>query len=83
MTEARSFLLEALRRIAEGGDIDNVELDAAIPDPLALPKDEKRAWEELSHWADDDDIRARDVYYADFKRRRMSDLISEMTKARA
>ena len=83
MTEARSFLVEALRRVAEGGDIDNVELSAAIPDLFALSKNKKRAWEELSPWADDDDIRARDTYYADFKRRRMSDLTSKMTKARA
>ena len=68
MTNARAFLLEALRRAAEGGDINEAELDAAVPDPLTLDRDEKDAWEQLSHWADDEDIRGRDHRYATMKR---------------
>lgn len=76
---ARAYLLEALQRVAEGGDIVQQELDAAIPDPLILGRDEKRAWEELSHWADDADIRERDANYAAFKRDWMRDRIKALT----
>ena len=68
MTFARSFLLDALQRVADGGDMDEDELNEAIPDPFALDKIELEAWEELSHRADDADIRARDGKYAGFKR---------------
>ncbi len=79
MTTARSFLLDALRRVADGGEIDSGELDAAVPDPFSLDKAEKNAWEELSHWIDDDDIRARDERYATFKRERMRKHIAALT----
>lgn len=57
-----------LQRVASGGDITDDELDAAIPDPLAVNEVEKRGWEELSHWADDADIRAKDAGYASMRR---------------
>ncbi|MES2421729.1 MAG: hypothetical protein V4595_10585 [Pseudomonadota bacterium] len=75
MTVSRSFLLEALQRVADGGDIGEPELDIAVPVPLALDGAEKIAWEELSHWADDSDIRERDERYAASKRERMRDHI--------
>jgi len=78
MTAARLFLLGALQRVADGGDIIEDELAAAIPDPYALDKIERKAWEELSHWADDADIRARDGNYAAFKRGRMRDHIAAL-----
>jgi hypothetical protein len=78
MTAARAFLLDALKRVAGGGDIDEAELEAVVPDPLALDYDERNAWEELSHWADDDDIRARDKRYAALKRERMRDCIVKL-----
>lgn len=73
MTAARPFLVEALQHVARGGDIGEAELDAAVPDPFALDAREKDAWEELSHWADDDDIRERDASYTASKRERMRD----------
>ena len=76
MTAARTFLLEALRRVADGGDIDDAELDKAVPDPFVLDPIEKKAGEELSHRADDADIRERDGRYATFKRHSMRDHIS-------
>jgi hypothetical protein len=66
-------LFNALHRIADGGDIDQAELKAAVPDPLALDDPEKKAWEELSHWADDNDIRAKDERYAGYKCDRIRD----------
>ncbi len=80
MTDARLFLVEALGRVADGGDIDNAELDSAIPDPLVLDPAEKNAWEELSHWADDEDIRAKDPRYPILKRERMRDCLSELSE---
>jgi hypothetical protein len=79
MTAARPFLLEALQRVADGGDIDEAELDAALPYPFVLDKLEKRAWEQLNHWADDADIRARDDRYATFKREWMRDYFFRLT----
>ncbi len=49
-----------------------------MPDPFALDDGEKNAWEELSQWADDDDIRARDERYAAYKRGRMRDCIAKL-----
>ena len=73
-----SFLLEALDRVAGGGDITEAELSASVPSPLLLRPDEKIAWEELSHWIDDDDIRERDPHYATIKRRRMRDHLASL-----
>jgi len=79
MTASRTFLIEALQRVAGGGHIGEAELDAAVPDPFTLDAAEKNAWEELSHWVDDDDIRERDERYAAFKRDRMRDHVAALT----
>ncbi len=79
MTEARAFLVAALSRVANGDDIDNEELDAAVPNPMVLSKEERLAWEELSHWADDDDVRAKDIRYAAYKRDRMRDCLATLS----
>lgn len=76
MTVARTFLVDALQRVADGGDIDEAELETAVPDPFALDDLEKSAWEELSHWADDGDIRAKDERYVSYKRDRMRECIA-------
>jgi hypothetical protein len=78
MTVARAFLVEALQRVADGGEVTGSELDAAVPDPFALDPVEKTAWKELSHWADDDDIRERDECYAASKRKRMRDHVAAL-----
>jgi hypothetical protein len=78
MTIARAFLLEVLQRVADGGDVAESELDAAVPDPFALDPAEKIAWEALSHWADDDDIRERDKRYAASKCERMRDHVAAL-----
>jgi len=75
MTEARSYLLATLHHVAEGGDISNSQLNGAIPDLLLLDQVEKRAWEQLSHWADDADIRSKDQSYGAFKRKWMREHI--------
>jgi hypothetical protein len=46
MTKARFFLLEALQRVADGGDIGEAELHTAVPDPFSLDRAEKNAWED-------------------------------------
>lgn len=79
MTAARTYLLETLQRVVDGGDLTTDELDAAIPNPLVLDPAEKDAWEELSHWADDEDIRAKDDRYASFKRDWMRDQIAALS----
>ena len=52
-------------------------------DPLSLDQDEKNAWEELSHWGDDDDIRERDERYAASKRERMRDHIATLNEIKS
>lgn len=81
MYDLRRFLIEALTRVANGGDIDNAELDVAVPDPFVLHPVERTAWRELSHWADDDDIRTKDARYAILKRERMRDCLLELKGA--
>lgn len=79
MTAARAFLLKALQRVIDGGDVGEVELETAVPDPFALDCAERNAWEELSHWVDDDDIRGRDKRYAASNRERMRDRLVALT----
>ncbi|MDI1295964.1 MAG: hypothetical protein PSY12_08785 [bacterium] len=81
MASARVHLLTMLERVADGGDLTAQELNAAIPDPLLLDQREKAAWEELSHWADDEDIRAKDAHYTGLKRQWMRDHMSALQQA--
>ncbi|GGE82050.1 hypothetical protein [Sphingomonas prati] len=76
MTDARTFLLAALRRVIDGGDVTKNELGAAIAEPADLRGAERKAWHGLSYWADDDDIRAEDPAYAPLRRRQLADLLS-------
>ncbi|WP_137898373.1 hypothetical protein [Sphingomonas sp. 2SG] len=78
MTEARTFLLAALRHVVDGGDVTNEELDAAITTPARLRGAERNAWHGLSYWADDDDIRAKDPAYAPSRRRQLASLLSAL-----
>jgi hypothetical protein len=79
MSDARAYLISALQRVADGGDVTADELSIAVPDPLVLDDVERAAWEELSHWADDDDIREKDPDYATFKREWMRDHIATLS----
>jgi hypothetical protein len=67
----KSYLLDTLQRVVDGGDVDPDELTAAVPNPFELNSVEKSAWQQLSQWADDADIRQKDDSYATFKRERM------------
>lgn len=78
MTAARPFLIATLLLVADGGTIDHAGLNAGVPDPLSLDHNEKSAWEELSHWADEDDIRELVERYATFKRERMRGYIAAL-----
>lgn len=79
MKTARDYLLATLQRIVAGGDLTTDELGRAIPDPRLLDdRSEMDAWEELSHWADDDDIRAKDARYREHKRERMRGHIARL-----
>jgi hypothetical protein len=79
MSDARAYIISALQRVVDGGDITADELSGAIPDPLVLDDAEKGGWEQLSHWADDDDIREKDPDYANFKRECMRDHIAKLS----
>ena len=76
MTALNSYLLDTLQRVVDGGDVELDELAAAVPSPLELNSVEHSAWQQLSQWADDGDIRQKDASYASFKRERMQHYIA-------
>jgi hypothetical protein len=78
MSQHRAFLLAALRRVIDGGDISEDELDAAIADPRALKGLEQNAWLGLVYWAEDDDIRAKKPNYGPMRRKGLADLLSRL-----
>jgi hypothetical protein len=75
VTDARPFLLATLRRVIDGGDVTNDDLEAAIAKPADLRDAERKAWHGLSYWADDNDVRAKDPAYAPSRRRQLADLL--------
>lgn len=78
MNHARIFLINILRHVIDGGDVTNAELNAAITDPATLQGVERKAWHGLSYWADDDDVRTKDLAYAPSRRRQLADLLSNL-----
>lgn len=83
MTDTRAFLLDALRRAASDGTVTFEEFHAAIPDPRGLDQVERLAWERLSRWVDDGDIRARDASYADVQRRQITEALDDLEAVEA
>jgi hypothetical protein len=80
VTDARAYLIDNLRRVIDGGDVTDDELDAAIAEPAGLRGAERKAWHGLSYWADDDDIRAKDPAYAPSRRRQLGDLLAALER---
>jgi hypothetical protein len=78
MGHARSFLLDALRRVAAGGELASDSLLSAIPDPRALGPIEKEAWLVLRGWADDGDIRAKDPACARIQQGQVAEMLAEL-----
>jgi hypothetical protein len=78
VTDPRAFLLDALRRVRDGGNVTNDELLGRIPDPSQLDPTERAAWYCLSHWADDDDIRAKDGHYAEMQQRQIGEALDDL-----
>jgi len=78
MSDARTFLLDALQRASLGIQVTNEELLGTIPDPSSLDKIEKQAWRKLSHWADDGDIRARDPAYRDMQEKQIAAALADL-----
>lgn len=78
MADARTFLIDCLQRVIDGGDVTNGELDAAITDPAGLRGAERKAWHGLSYWADDDDIREKDPEYAPSRRQQLVGLLDDL-----
>ena len=78
VTDHRAFLCDALRRLRDGGTVTNQELLSNIPDPSSLEQIEQVAWYRLSHWADDDDIRAKDSRYAELQQRQIGEALADL-----
>ncbi|WP_447954204.1 hypothetical protein [Sphingopyxis chilensis] len=74
----RLTLIDMMKRALADGNITNNELFAAAPDPKGLAELERVAWQRLSHWADDDDIRAKDKVYADKQRRNIAEALADL-----
>lgn len=74
----RLALIDMMKQALTDGNITNSELFAAAPDPTDLTELERVAWQRLSHWADDNDIRANDTAYADMQRRNLAAALADM-----
>ncbi len=75
---ARLALIDLMKRALAGNRITNMELSTVAPDPIALDQIEKLAWQRLSQWVDDDDIRAKDQAYADMQRRHVVEALADL-----
>lgn len=82
MTEARTFLIDNLRRVVAGGDVTSDQLYAGVANPVLLRGAERKAWQGLSYWTDDDDIRAKDPAYAPYRRQQLADLLTGLESER-
>lgn len=80
MQATRSYLLDALARVLAGAVLRPEEPGTAIPDGAALPKHEKAAWEQLTNWAGEADVRAGDANYAKFHLDWLGDLHAQLAR---
>jgi hypothetical protein len=80
MEGPRSYLIGALKRVLDGGELKPEEPRAAIADPEALEKHERDAWVQLGHWAGEAEVRARDENYATFHRDWLRDLHARLAQ---
>jgi hypothetical protein len=78
MLEQRDFLLQALREVIAGGDIDLERIDAAISQPEKLKGPAFKAYWGLRYWADDGDIRKKDSAYAPMRREGLARLLHKL-----
>lgn len=76
--DVRLDLISLLKQVLVGGEVTNSQLSAAAPDPSALDQLERVAWQRLSQWADDDDIRAKDQAYTDMRRRQIGEALADL-----
>ena len=81
--DPRAYLLTALQRVLQGGELAAEELREAIPSQDALQKQEKAAWEQLTHWAGESDVRAKDQNYAAFHFEWLEDLHAQLARPAA
>ena len=76
--DSRLALIGLLKRVLAGDQTAAGELSSVAPDPLALDQIERLAWQRLSQWGDDDDIRAKDDAYAEMRREQIADALSDL-----
>ena len=76
----RSYLLYALKGALNGAAVSVADLDAAIINPENLIGHERDAWEQLHHWADEGEVRARDKNYSAFHLDWLRDLHSKLAQ---
>jgi len=81
VAEDRARLIDLLRAAIAGSDVTDDDLAAAFPYPHALGRSEFQAYETLSHWIDDDDIRARDAQYVERQRNWMAAQLAALEAA--
>ena len=78
MSEHREALIQWLGHVIDDGNITNDELHGAFPHPENLIGAERKAWQGLSYWADDEDVRIKDPAYAPAQRRSLSRLLERL-----
>lgn len=75
----RASLIDLIRRALDTDDVSNEMIDRALPYPRSLGASDAKAYDALSHWADDDDIRARDAAYADRQRGQLGHQLARLS----
>lgn len=68
----RGRLIDLLRQVLAGEEVTPAAIDGALPYPRSLGVDERKAYAMLSRWADDEDIRTRDLDYAERQREQLA-----------
>jgi hypothetical protein len=74
----RLALINLMKQVLAGDQITDAELSASVPDPTALDRNEQLAWQRLSQWADDDDIRVNDEAYSHMQRRHVAEALADL-----
>lgn len=56
----------------------DADLGTAVSEPKDLHPFEKTAWQMLSHWIDDDDIREKDAAYGEMQRGQLTGALNDL-----
>jgi hypothetical protein len=77
----RAGLTALLRWALDEDDVTTELVDKFLPHPQSLGTNEAKAYQALSRWTDDEDIRSRDVGYARHQRDALAAALSDLSNS--